>query len=170
MSHVATVDVEITNLDDLDAACKRIGLELVRGQTEYRWYGAHVGDYPLPDGFSVDDLGKCEHAIRVPLDSPFYLLSPSVVGNVVISEIPYEIGVVRRRDGKPGFQLLWDFYRGGVGLNEFVGGPKSNHDGKMPKLKQSYAFAAASRVAKQRGFRVLEQQLPNGSVRMLLTK
>src|SRR4051812_32472193 len=104
MSHVATVDVEIKDLDALDAACKKLGLELVRGQTTFRWYGQHVGDYPLPAGFTGADLGTCEHAVRVPGRAD-----------------AYEIGVVRRRDGRSGWSLMWDFYAGGYGLMERVG-------------------------------------------------
>lgn len=92
MSHVTTVDVQIEDLDALAEACKNLGLELVRDQETYRWYGTHVGDYPLPAGFTVADLGRCSHAIRVP------------------GVEAYEVGVVARRDGKPGFQLIYDFW------------------------------------------------------------
>lgn len=170
MSHVAKVDVEVTNLDDLEAACRRIGLELVRGQTEYRWYGETVGDYPLPDGFRGDDLGHCDHAIRVPLDHPYQNREHYTddMGVFHAARTPYEIGVVIRRDGKPGFHLLWDFWQGGYGLSEFLGVGKTA--GEMPRLKQAYAVCAAMRAAKQRGFRVQEQQQADGTVRMLLTK
>lgn len=135
-----------------------IGLELVRGQTTYHWYGESVGDTPLPPGFSEGDLGHCEHAIRIPLSHPFYQEEDK----------PYEIGVVRRRDGMPGYQLLWDYFCGGFGLSEFVGG--SENDARMPKLKQAYALCATARVAKAQGFRLQEQVQANGTVRMVLTK
>ncbi len=89
MSHVATIELQIKDLDALERACKTLGLELVRGQESYRWYGHHVGDYPLPAGFSAADLGKCNHAIRIPGVSS------------------YEVGVVQRGDS---YTLLWDFY------------------------------------------------------------
>ena len=166
MSHVAKVDVEITNLDDLDAACKRIGLELVRGQQTYQWYGTSVGDYPLPEGFTVEDLGRCDHAIRIPLDHPYHQRSDP-------TDRPYEIGVVKRRDGKPGYMLMWDFFCGGMGLSEFTGqslDSSGEHDGQVPRLKQAYAICAARRVAQQRGFRLQEQALADGTVKMFLTK
>ena len=65
MSHVATINIEVKDLDALGIAAGRIGLELVRGQKEYRWYGQSVGDYPLPAGLTEADLGVCEHAIRI---------------------------------------------------------------------------------------------------------
>lgn len=164
MSHVATVDVEITNLDDLAAACKRIGLELVRGQETYHWY-RDATDEELSDTSSAENFGKCEHAIRVPLDHPYQQREPIVIGNRVISTKPYEIGVVHRSDGQPGFLLKCDFWAGGRGLTEFVGA-----DRKMPLLKQAYALSATLRVAKQRGFSIQEKRLENGSVQMFLTK
>lgn len=131
MSHVVTIDIEIRDLDALDAAAKSLGLELVRGQTTYRWYGRHVGDYPLPDGLSHEDLGRCEHVLRIP-------------GNAEA----YEIGVVRRRDGRPGYTLLWDFWQGGYGLQEKVG---ANAD----RLKQAYALETAKRAAWRAGHRIV---------------
>jgi hypothetical protein len=146
MSHVATVDIHITNLADLRVACNRLGLELAEGQTAYRWYGRHVGDFPLPAGFRPDELGKCEHAIRIP-------------GN----ETAYEVGVVPRRDGKPGWTLLWDFWCGGYGLQAKIG-----QDAGL--LKQAYAIAAATRQARLQGFNVQEQQLAKGQIKLVLTR
>jgi len=51
MSHVATIELIVKDLDALELACKSLGLELVRDQHTYQWYGRH--------------LGKCSHAIRV---------------------------------------------------------------------------------------------------------
>lgn len=59
-----------------------------------------MGDYPLPKGFTKADLGKCEYAIRV----------KGAGGDT------YEIGVVKRRDGKDAYTFLYDFYGGGNGL------------------------------------------------------
>lgn len=174
MSHVATINVEIKSLDDLEAACRSLGLELVRDQKTYRWYGRSVGDYPLPAGFAAEELGTCEHAIRVPL---------SVVG----ADRCYEIGVVKRRDGRPGYTLLWDFFDGGR-CQFAVGdcdGPGSVEDadynphqtrlvqfvgGSGQKLVQSYARVAAIRTAQQQGFRVQEQRLQDGSIRLVFQK
>jgi hypothetical protein len=92
MSHLVDGDCSITNLDALDAACGKLGLELIRNQATYKWFGRFVGDSPLPPGLKIEDLGKCEHAIRIkgaPADA-------------------YEIGLVRRRDGQPGWTLAFD--------------------------------------------------------------
>ncbi len=127
MSHVATVDVEIKSLDDLDTACRRIGLELVRGQQTYRWFG--TGDETPVDGIPLEDQGVCEHAIRVPLGNPLYERPED--------QWPWEIGIVKRPDG-PGYILKWDPFGGARGLAKFVGGYA------CPLLKQAYALAADS--------------------------
>src|SRR5271157_1141636 len=98
MSHVTTIDLQIKDLEALKAACARLGYEFKVGETTYKWWGHWIGDYPLPQGFKVEDLGKCTHAIRVP-------------------GADYEIGVVVR-EGK--IDLLWDFWRAG-GLKEKIG-------------------------------------------------
>lgn len=132
MSHVAQIELQVRDLEALKRAAKSLGLEFVENQRTYRWYGRSVGDYPLPEGFTVQDLGKCDHALRVP-------------GN----PHAYEIGVVRSRTS-PGWVLLWDFWQGGYGLQELVG--EGAH-----KLKQAYAVEAAKRAAQRAGHRFLGQ-------------
>lgn len=143
MSHVATVELEVRDLGALAEACRSIGLEFVADQHEYRWFG---GDYPLPDGFTADELGKCEHAIRIPGKGQ-----------------AYEIGVVRRRDGRPGFSLLWDFYARGFGLEDVVGKDCRN-------LRRAYAATVAKRQAMAQGFQVHQTVRADGSIQMRLTK
>lgn len=152
MSHVATIDIEVRDLDDLSAACGRLGLELVRGQETYRWYGYSVGNHPIPDGFTAEDFGKCEHAIRIPEGHP---ARRSGYGEC------YEIGVVRRRDGRPGYTLIWDYWdpqiRQAVGVDGI-------------KLRQFYAVAAAQRQAMRSGFRVQERVASDGSIQLICSK
>jgi hypothetical protein len=143
MSHVATIDIEVKDLDALADAAKRLGGELVRGQTSYKWWGSHVGDYPMPDGFTEDDLGTCEHALRFP-------------------DAAYEVGVVRRRDGRPGYTLLWDFIDGR--LKKLMGGETAVN------LKREYATTVATRQAVRSGFRVNETRQQDGSVRLVLSR
>jgi len=66
MSHIAEIEIEIKDLDALEAAARSLGLELARRQTTYRWYGELLEGHPLPAGFTKADLGRCDHAIRVP--------------------------------------------------------------------------------------------------------
>ena len=51
MSHLAKIELEVTDLESLSIACRQIGLNLVRGKTSFKWFN---GD------------GECSHAIVVP--------------------------------------------------------------------------------------------------------
>ena len=143
MSHVAEISVEILDLDALEIAAKKIGMELRRRQRTYRWWGESVGDYPLPKGFTAAELGKCDHALSIPNNNQ-----------------AYEIGVVRRRDGKPGWILLWDFYAGGKCLQAVVGS-------EAVKLRQRYAAEVAIKNARRQGFRVTEQVGQDGKIKLV---
>lgn len=143
MSHVATVDLHITDLAALKAACETLGLEFREGKTRFRWYGRVVGDYPLPEGFTVSDMGLCEHAIGV---------KDNALG--------YEVGVVRRRDGKPGYLLMYDNWRGGFGLEDIIGA-------NAGKLKQQYTIQVLLQAARRQGYRVSQSQLQDGSLRLV---
>lgn len=130
MSHVVTVGgIDVTDLEVLQLSGEALGMELVEKST-YKFYGRWVGDYPLPEGFSQKDLGKCDYALRVKGAGPE----------------TYEVGVVKRRDGKPGYSLLFDFWQGGFGLLEKIG---ENAD----KLKGEYKLQAAMKAARRQGFR-----------------
>ena|SRR3990167_160019 len=145
MSHVVEIDVQIKDLDALAAAAKRLGLQLVLGQKTYRWYGRWVGDHPLPKGITQEELGKCEHALTQP-------------GN----QAGYEVGVVKRKDGK-GYTLLWDFWSGGYGLQAKIG------DGAQ-KLRQRYAAEVSIKNARRQGFSVKETVGQDGRIRLVCQK
>jgi uncharacterized protein DUF1257 len=130
MSHIAEMDLDIYDLDSLEKGANELGLVLNRGQKTYHWFGRSVGDYPLPEGFTNADLGKCDHAISIPGDSK-----------------AYEIGVVEK-DGK--YVLLWDFWNGGYGMEKKVG-----KDGGL--LKQQYAAKVAIKELRRAGFQVSQK-------------
>lgn len=130
MSHVESVNVEITDLKSLKAACSAMGVEFRENQKQYEWFGQSVGDYKLPAGFTAEDLGKCEHALHVP-------------------GVNYEIGVVPNRGGKKGYTLLYDFW-----------GSSGRHDGQklkqkfgagLTKLVDAYSLEALKAKAKAKG-------------------
>lgn len=146
MSHVVNLELLILDLEALGVAAKACGLELIRNQKHYKWWGHSVGDYPIPTGFTAEELGTCEHAL-------------SVVGN----DQAYEIGVVKRRDGKPGYQLLYDYFSGGKGLVEKIGGNEA------PKLKQRYQVEIFRREMAKKGMRVSER-IVNGKLQVEATR
>ena len=135
MSHVAIVDVEIKDLTALARACENLGLKFNEGQKTYKWYGRSVGDYPLPDGFTASDLGKCSHAISIP-------------GN----KNAYEVGICKNPNGK-GYLPLWDFWNGGYGLQKMVG---DNCDLLVHEYSKEVARAEVSALAKAQNWEVSE--------------
>lgn len=138
MSHVASIDLDVKDLKCLARAAERLGLELVEGKKTYKWYGYSTGT--VPAGFTKDDLGKCDHALRVKGNSA-----------------AYEIGVCTARNGRPGYQLLWDSWEGGYGLETKVGED-------MGLLKQAYSLEAAKKQALRDGLRVTEVVKANGNI------
>jgi len=126
LSHVSKIELEIQSLEDLKLACKRLGFTFIDNQQTYQWYGRWVGDSPLPEGINIDDLGKCDHAIKVP-------------------ECAYEIGVVKRGSK---YILLWDSWHKG-GLEQKIGK-------EAGILKQSYTIERIRREAKRKKYQVKE--------------
>lgn len=132
MSHISRIELQIKDLEDLKRACGRLGLEFLENQKTYSWYGRWVGDTPLPEGISVSDLGKCDHAVRVP-------------------GAQYEIGVVKKERT---YILLWDFwYRGGL---------EAKLGKNAGKLKQAYAIERVRKEGTLKGYRVHETKSEAG--------
>lgn len=143
-SHVTTIDIEILDLDSLQKAAEKLGLE-VRQKTKYNWFGCHVGDYPLPEGFTQSELGHCEFAL-------------GVVGN----EAAYEIGVVKSKTGN-GYTLLYDFFSRGYGLM-----PKVSSDGEsLNLLKTEYGVEVVKKSLRRKGYRNVKEIRENGKVRLV---
>ena len=132
MSHIAKIELEINDPDALKLACNRLGMQFIENQQNYKWYGTWLGDTPMPEGITVSDLGKCDHAIRVP-------------------GAQYEIGIVKR-DRK--YILLWDFWNQG-GLEQQLGK-------NAGRLKQAYTIERVRKEAKLKGHRVCEQKTEKG--------
>jgi len=108
MSHVVCIKNSIKDLGALKKATAKLGLAFYENKTSYKWYGRYVGDYPLPEGFVKEELGKCLHAIGIPNDKK-----------------AYEVGVVRSKTDE-GYALLYDFWAGGHGLEAVIGSGASN--------------------------------------------
>lgn len=146
MSHVTTIDVSFSNdeegLEEAKLCAEILGGEFVRGKKTYAWYGRHVGDYPLPKGFKVSDMGKCEHVIR-------------------FKGVNYEIGLAVSKTDSTRLVPMFDFWRGG-GLDKIVGGEKAL------TLKGAMAQAVAGRMAKRKGQHVEVVKKPDGGVRLVL--
>ena len=154
MSHMAAIDLEITDLNAMELACGHLGLKLVRGQTTWTWFGSWVNDYHAKEAaynFGIDpkEYGKCaEHVIRM-------------VGD----DDAYEIGVVRRRDGKPGYILLFDWFAQSNKIEKLIKGvnEKGEFD-RAGKLKQYYTACKSEVGLKAKGYDCRIIQKENGHV------
>ncbi len=143
MSHLSEISgVQVRDLECLQAAAERLGMELRRDQRSYKWYGRSVGDYPLPEGMTEADLGKCDHAL-------------SLTGKPGA----YEVGLVKRPDGT--VRLLWDWWDGGKGLMNAIG----ENGGR---LLQEYSAAVAEKQARRNGQRVTRTVLADGRLMLSL--
>ena len=147
MSHIEEISIEVRDVDALREACNELGCDLIQ-QPHYKWFGEIIGDGgPLPAGFTAADMGQCSYAIKVR----------------GANAETYEVGVVQRRDGKPGFVLMWDSWQGGYGLQAVVGE-------KCGKLVQSYATQVAIKQARRQGFAVQQKRLANGKIQLTMSK
>jgi hypothetical protein len=144
MSHVACVDIEITDLDALELACERLGWKLTRGAKTYEWYGQWVNDYSEEDaaykhGIKTEDYGKCDHKITVP-------------------GVKYEIGLTEQEDGS--YKAVFDFYS--HELTEAVGGKS------CPKLKQLYGVEKTKKECIKKGYKVTEKKLKDDKIQLVI--
>ena len=51
MSHISKIELEVRDLGILSQACHRLGMQFVRGQQTFKWYGKEA---------------ECDHAIMIP--------------------------------------------------------------------------------------------------------
>lgn len=156
MSHVTDVRVRVRDLDALEEAAERCGLELQRGKRTYAWWGRFVGDSYAYGTHDPKDFGRCEHALRVKGTHP-----RNGGGG------PWEIGVVKATDGD-GYDLLYDKYgSAGRALEQAAGANAST-------LKREYACAVATKRAKatvgKKGFTITREDLAGGRIRLRLRK
>jgi len=88
---MADIEHEFKSLEAIHLAAERLGGTLREANT-YKWYGRYMGDHPLPEGITKEQLGKCDWAISFP-------------------NAEYEIGILDNHDGT--YRVLWDFWSGG---------------------------------------------------------
>ena len=109
---------------------------LLKGKKTYNWYGRHVGDHPLPEGFKADELGVCEHAIS-------------------LDGCGYEVGLVKSKKGK-GYSLLFDFWGTGQKLRESFGAG-------CEKLTDAINVEVMKAKAKRAGYEFTTKKLDSGA-------
>lgn len=114
MSHISKIELRILSLSTLEKACEKLGAKLYRDVKTHKWFGRWVGDSPLPEGMEKEDIGKCDHVIRI--------------NNA--TEMTYEVGVIKSKT-HAGYELFYDNWEGGYGLEKVLGK-------NLGKLKQQY--------------------------------
>ena len=125
MSHMEIIDLHVLDLNALATTCQKLGLVVEQDRSDWRWFGSWMNDYHAQEaayrhGIKPDEYGKCaDHVITLPGDDQ-----------------AFEIGVVRCRDGRPGWMLCYDNWSGGRGMTAKIGE-------NAAKLKQYYAVVAA---------------------------
>lgn len=160
MSHVTTIDLEIKDLESLAKACEAMGLELMLGQKTYKWFGRHVGDYPFPPGFTKDDLGKCEHAIRVKGNAQAYEIGVAKYPAGTKKKVKLADGSTVEVDVGGKYTLLFDFWNEGYGLMT-----KAGKD--CGKLLQEYAAQVATKQARKQGYAVNRKLTADGKIQLV---
>ncbi|MDO8795373.1 MAG: hypothetical protein Q7J25_12210 [Vicinamibacterales bacterium] len=138
-------------MTDLEAVLTKFGLELHRGQTTWRWYGRFMNDWHDKDraaalnGWKPEQFGKGAHAI-------------GLAGGK-----GYEIGLIPRRDGKPGYELLYDAYGPGQQLEKAAGVGLKN-------LKSELAAQVTTRELARAGYRLARSVDTSGAITITATK
>lgn len=153
MSHVASVKAFVQDLDALASVADRLGLELVKHATTYAWYGAWVNDFrganaAVDNGHDPANFGKCVHKLR---------RKDHAAGD-------YEIGLVPRLDGKPGYEMVYDNWGGGGRRIEQCAGKG------LGALKQAMAQEVSLRIMRRQGYRVTSTTAADGRIVMTCTK
>lgn len=142
MSHVVSIKTVLTDIEAIKRTCKELGLTFKENQKTYAWWGSSVGDYPLPEGFTKEQLGHCEHAIGIPGTT-------------------WEIGLAQPT-GQKGLRMLFDFFGSkGTPILQAVGGQNAD------KFTQLYAVHKATLEAKKRGLTVTRKAGANGSINLV---
>jgi len=152
---MAGIDLEIVGdhcIPALRLTAEALGLKLEK-RSNFNWFGSWMNDYHAEEAafnFGIDpkEYGKC---------AEYVITDPNNPGC-------YEVGVVRRRDGKPGFFLMYDFWGGGHGMTAKLGGKEYG------KLKQVYTAISSKDVARLQGMKCEVKELPNGHVQIRATR
>jgi hypothetical protein len=157
MSHITlkeadNADQQIRDIPALVRATLRCGGQFKEGQRHFHnWADDHngklVGDWPLPKGYSLDELqSRCRHAIGIV--PPGSHQRQTRIGN-------YEIGVVESKQYPGTFSLVYDFYGGTLDSQFGQGGEK---------LLMYYHAEALRSAAQKNGDVYSETILPDGTI------
>jgi hypothetical protein len=159
VSHVAMMTVKAGNpvfadLKALVRAVKMIPGLKIEERTDYKWYGHHVGDYPMPTGMKASELGNNAKFV-ISVDRKHW---PD-------GQEPYELAIIEDPNNKGCYLPLYDFWNGGQGLDQFLGTPVTGPSGLVlaPKLIQRYHMACDQLAAAEVGDEIEFKEQKDGS-------
>lgn len=135
MSHVVNIQLEIKDLDALEAACKALGLTYDRTATKWRWYGKWMNDYSGKDaaykhGIEPSRYGKAD------------------AGVITVPGAHYDIGVYKTQNG---YALIYDNWQSGGGIEKALGAG-------TPDLNKQYGAQVALKRLKKMGWRATAKE------------
>ena len=157
MSHVSECKTVYRNINDVEAAAKRLGGELIRGKTSIQWYNRFVDDSTQWKAmFSPEEaekIAKMSKAQRVKI------INQKMSGcshAIKFKGINYEVGAWQRPDGT--YRLRWDGFDGT--LNRKMGGYNGGH------FAQAYGIESAKRAALKKGWKTQEKPRADGQIEL----
>lgn len=136
MSHVINIELEIKDLDALEAACKALGLTYERETTKWRWYGKWMNDYS----------GK-NAAYKNKIDTNRY--GTADAGVIKVPGATYDIGVYKVENG---YALVYDNWQHGQGIETTLGVG-------TPDLNKQYGAQVALKRLRKMGFRATAKEI-----------
>ena len=139
MSHMKRMKTKSSfELSVIKRLCADEGWKFMENQKTYKWFGRWMGDSPLPEGMTVEEIGHCNHAIQVPGCS-------------------YEIGLVEMGDK---VDIRFDFWHSG-GLDKAIG-----VEGQI--FRKLYSFTKAKIACEYHGKAYQEETLENGARKLVV--
>ena len=133
MSHIVKMEASYKLLADIIAAGLRMGWSFDAAARAYRWFGQFVGDWKLPKGMKVEEIGKATHGV------------------FTVPGAGYQVGVVQESDGT--FSLRADWYSsGGLLRATRVSSPEEF----AGRFKQAYGVESTIRACRTAGKQVSE--------------
>ena len=151
MSHVVSVELEITDLEAFAAACVVLGGEYVPHDTKWRWWGRWLDDYHGTDAAYQNGIAPKRYG----------------TANAGIVRFPgcmWDVGLYQQPSMPGAFVPVFYNYSGGHGLVGKLGAD-------CEKLREEYGVQVALRVAARKGWKVQRTKHPQtGRARLVCSR
>lgn len=142
MSHVADVDLEVTDLAAYAKAVEAMGGTFDPEATRIKWFGKFLNDW------------QSNRAAVNRIDAKRF--GTTDAGEARFPGCNYSVGLLKNENGS--YTPYYDTWGESGGLTRVMGGPD------CPRLKDEYAAAVAERVARRNGYRVTRTTNAKGEI------